>query len=229
VKTEPEEFFPGFNEKSEKFEDQKRRRHSTDSDFEWKLEEDSEFKVEEVKKVEKVEKEKKKPSDMLSDFEEEDNDSDFEPPKPKKKSNLNESNRPGPKKRRTKDEIRNIDEKIKKICGLKCHECNIDIDSYKELHLHFKNHHKDLEKYLICCYTKFIRRTRLLTHFKVKHNENPESHPCEFCGKTYKTEESLRLHKKNLHLNPKPKSTETFICQECGKVFSSINNLKSEF
>jgi uncharacterized protein YlaI len=37
------------------------------------------------------------------------------------------------------------------------------------------------------------------------------------------------VHRKKAHLNLKPKSTETFICQECGKVFKNLTRLKSKF
>jgi hypothetical protein len=199
------------------------------------LEEDSEFKVEEVKKVEKVEKEKKKLSDMLSDFEEEDNESDFEPPKPKVKPQATSkpSNAPlrkiGVKPKLTKDKIKEIDEKIKRICGLKCHECNIDIETHNELHNHFKKRHKNIPRYLICCNKKFLRKSRLLNHFAMKHDEG-EDHPCEICGGIFKTRDNLRHHERIAHENHKPKTyvPETLMCQECGKILTSTLSLEGE-
>ena len=42
---------------------------------------------------------------------------------------------------------------------------------------------------------KEAQRTNIMNHIEVKHIDNNISHPCDICGKIYKTREILRKHK----------------------------------
>ena len=42
---------------------------------------------------------------------------------------------------------------------------------------------------------KEAQRTNIMNHIEAKHIDNNISHPCDICGKIYKTREILRKHK----------------------------------
>lgn len=79
------------------------------------------------------------------------------------------------------------------------------------------------------CYKEFTRWDRLDAHMKSVHTIEGPKNICNEpgCGKTYTSKQTLVLHQKKIHSDePLIKNEDGYMCEECGKSFSSGASLK---
>lgn len=92
--------------------------------------------------------------------------------------------------------------------------------SFKELKMHVKTHTP--ERIHICkfCFSTFNNTASLTKHLNIHQTENPNK--C-FCGKTFVSANTLKIHKK-IHTGIKP-----FVCNfyQCGRAFVTKSTLES--
>ena len=82
--------------------------------------------------------------------------------------------------------------------------------------LHLKYHKKQKDQECRLCGKLFVSRGEMLTH--VKHHTNPRRRiVCEICGLSYGTQQSLTLHKNNMHND----NREKLLCPNCPRMFMS--------
>lgn len=129
-----------------------------------------------------------------------------------------------------------------------CNICGMICAKRETLNAHYIRKHT--EKYeFTCdkCKKQFKIKGDLLTHLKRAHSEDPVV--CDLCGKTCRDKHSLYLHQKyshykskfacdkcgrclttqeNLahHLKYQHENRERKMCEECGKTFASVFDLK---
>ena len=112
----------------------------------------------------------------------------------------------------------------------KCQQCHIYFDNPRSLQIHQKAQHKDVvvkkeEENLECdtCNYQTIKgRSGELGMMSHKRSAHPEvkDYCCKLCGKLFKSNQSLKQHKENIH------DKVTYPCTECGKPFRTIQNFK---
>ncbi|CAB3383251.1 Hypothetical predicted protein [Cloeon dipterum] len=95
-----------------------------------------------------------------------------------------------------------------------CIECGKGFFSKTLLSAHERRHRG--EKFAFCdtCGDGFYSKQLLVTHIQSRHFITSRDHPCEICGKRYKSQTALRLHRK-LHFDEFMK----FVCNFCGRRF----------
>ncbi|XP_055842414.1 zinc finger protein 540-like [Episyrphus balteatus] len=82
----------------------------------------------------------------------------------------------------------------------------------------------------LLCDKSYARRSRLKGHVKTKHEGSPgERFPCTEpgCDRTMSSKQTLRKHIKDIHSGMGVKPKQPYICEECGKVLTSLATLKN--
>ena len=105
-----------------------------------------------------------------------------------------------------------------------CDYCEAQFTTSSAMKQHVRIIHEGIKDAFSCdlCGNKFSRRNNLLLHIKDQH-QNTEDHPCNTCGKMYKTSGSLKDHISKYHSDG---PEEKIICIECGKQFRTKSKLK---
>lgn len=126
-------------------------------------------------------------------------------------------------KRSRKESWAANNQKIRDFVEVKCHLCNIPLDSYFQLHKHFKATHPEHKKgFLMCCGRKFDRRYELIEH--INFHIMPNLYHCDLCpARSFKQKNGLQYHMKMFHLGDQTPKT----CEICQKEFKNEQMLKS--
>lgn len=107
----------------------------------------------------------------------------------------------------------------------RCLLCNIDFDDKRTFDLHMRKEHTKEERPFRCSqcpkgYTSLYAVTRHETiHLP---EELRDIHPCELCGKKFRTIEQVNSHHRYNHSNTNVRA----ICEECGKDLVNEYSLK---
>ena len=107
----------------------------------------------------------------------------------------------------------------------KCHQCNKQFGSSKDLNRHIDAIH--LKEYYECenCDAKFSRKDNLRRHMSNKHVPTDENKKisCADCGKQFTRVDSLQIHKDVVHESTVNKQ---ITCELCGQIFNLKKNLQ---
>jgi hypothetical protein len=110
---------------------------------------------------------------------------------------------------------------IRRFMDIKCRICSTTFESFFRLKKHFKQLHPGDTAYLSCCDKKFTRRFELLDH--IESHDTTITHRCDDCGKTYKTRNCLRTHRKHQHEQPWAGE----MCAICGRMCANPGALRT--
>lgn len=102
-----------------------------------------------------------------------------------------------------------------KITPLSCEKCPKKFVLKRQLDLHNLRVHKTSYKCPTCC--KIFAKAHLLTKHQ-KHHATERLHHCLKCYKSFKTYQTLRLHEKRIHRDPKTPVS----CTICGVMVLNI-------
>ena len=110
---------------------------------------------------------------------------------------------------------------VPNIVSIYCNDCQHNFTTKKRYDAHLKNDRCRHE----CGVCGKVFLFRMGAHFRdhVKtHEESTRDYQCQTCGKTFITQNYLRMHEKGVHHQVKQS-----ICDVCGKSFYSKSNLES--
>ncbi|XP_053951225.1 transcription factor grauzone [Anastrepha ludens] len=94
---------------------------------------------------------------------------------------------------------------------LNCDLCNVCVENYNDLRLHFTQVH-NRTAYVKCCGKTFHRPNILAEH--VQWHTDPSKFKCDICGKQLRSSKCLASHMKMIH-----SKKEKVCCPICSKVF----------
>ncbi|XP_002732411.1 uncharacterized protein LOC100379006 [Saccoglossus kowalevskii] len=100
-----------------------------------------------------------------------------------------------------------------------CEDCNSSFTTSRHLSAHLKRAHNSKEYSCTDCNRKLKCKNAYIRHMKNAHSKTQSLFSCSFCQKTFMFKSILNAHEK-CHTKP-------FLCDICGKSFSSRNNLKT--
>ncbi|XP_058055191.1 gastrula zinc finger protein XlCGF57.1-like [Anopheles bellator] len=112
-----------------------------------------------------------------------------------------------------------------------CHVCHTKFKTQTRLNGHLRVHQGLKPAVCTICGKEFIKWFNLKMHIRNKHmNEQQQRFPCDFpgCNLTYTTVANMRKHRKthdpNNHVN---RGTLKYICEQCGKSYTTFGALKA--
>ncbi|CAH1802284.1 unnamed protein product [Owenia fusiformis] len=102
-----------------------------------------------------------------------------------------------------------------------CDTCGKSFSSRDNLKVHVANVHQELEMAICDICKKEVRKRNLAKH-KARHEASPK-YKCDYCGREQLDKANAQRHYVLMHSRHDIKFE---ICEECGKKFTSKNNLK---
>ena len=115
--------------------------------------------------------------------------------------------------------ISSVHEGVKKPKNHKCDICGKAFSIISKLKIHMK-HHNGIEDFECnYCGKGFVDNKTLKRHFQAVH-QRLKNHKCDICDKSFAEKANLRKHIKSVHEGIKDKE-----CLHCGKKFSHGGNL----
>ncbi|KAM7342757.1 transcription factor grauzone-like isoform 2-T2 [Cochliomyia hominivorax] len=103
---------------------------------------------------------------------------------------------------------------IKKHIPMLCDLCVFTGGTFSDIVAHFKEHHAEVQPYIMCCNRKFTRNYSIDQHAII--HENPDSFRCNECNRSFTTTYGLRTHNINHH---SPEEKRIHACEFCPRRF----------
>ncbi|XP_037821307.1 transcription factor grauzone-like isoform X4 [Lucilia sericata] len=107
-----------------------------------------------------------------------------------------------------------IEQLIKKHIPMLCDLCVFSGKTFADIIAHFKEHHSQVQPYIMCCNRKFTRSYCIDQHAII--HENPDSFRCNECNRSFTTTYGLRTHNLNHHA---PEEKRIHACEFCPRRF----------
>lgn len=144
--------------------------------------------------------------------------------KTNKKSNLKRLEKSGKvetvrKKRRLEEKLP-LEEQMRTMTLLRCHLCQKEQHSFRDLKNHMEKGHGQTHGYIFCCDKKYDRRAAF-DH--MKYHLDREAFKCEVCGKLWTCRMDLLKHRNASHAPP---DKFKFNCDACGRDFPTSGKLR---
>ncbi|XP_052873093.1 gastrula zinc finger protein XlCGF57.1-like [Anopheles cruzii] len=111
-----------------------------------------------------------------------------------------------------------------------CHVCHTKFKTETRLNGHLRAHQGLKPAVCTICGKEFIKWFNLKMHIRNKHmNEQQQRFPCDFpaCSLTYTTMANMRKHRKTHDPNHVNRGTLKYICEQCGKSYTTFGALKA--
>ncbi|XP_058450245.1 zinc finger protein 501-like isoform X2 [Malaya genurostris] len=107
----------------------------------------------------------------------------------------------------------------------KCEPCDLDVRHKSAYMAHLESKHPHSEELLFVCSScprRFASDRRAKSHAETHLPSDVKNiHPCRYCNKKFSKVASVVLHIKAIHIGERP-----YICEECGKDFTTNGSLK---
>ncbi|XP_058814571.1 putative zinc finger protein 735 [Topomyia yanbarensis] len=107
----------------------------------------------------------------------------------------------------------------------KCEPCSLEFRHKSAYMTHLESKHSHSEELLFpcsACPKRFASDKRAKSHGEIHlPSEVKNIHPCRFCDKKFSKLASVVLHIKAIHIGERP-----YVCEECGKDFTTNGSLK---
>lgn len=115
------------------------------------------------------------------------------------------------------EEEEQLEQVMRTMDLLKCHECQHQSDSLKELFSHMRDTHANCNSrpFIFCCDRKNFGRARAFDHMRVHLDK--DAFKCPQCENRYPAKFLLNCHVKQVHTLPEDRE---FVCDVCAKSFA---------
>lgn len=113
------------------------------------------------------------------------------------------------------EEEEQLEEVMRTMDLLNCHECHEQMNSLKELFSHIRDTHQNSRPFIFCCDRKNFGRARAFDHMRVHLDK--DAFKCPQCENRYPAKFLLNCHIKQVHTPPEDRE---FVCEVCAKSFA---------